>query len=111
MIDKSAGVTTESTQTGRRAFLRKSALTALLAPVAVGALAACEARKEPGAAAPSAPPPKSEREMADEMDRMHEAGVKAFPAKTVGKGNQPMEPRLDNGVKVYELNATKTRWE
>ena len=115
MIDKSAGVTTESTPRDRRAFLRKSALTALLAPVAIGALAACDSAKEAGVAStPASPPPappKSEREMADEMDRMHEAGVKAFPAKTVGKGNQPMEPRLDNGVKVYELNATKTRWE
>ncbi len=42
---------------------------------------------------------------------MHEAGIKAFPAKTEGKGCQPMTPRLDRGVKVYELVATELRWE
>ncbi len=29
----------------------------------------------------------------DEMDRMHEAGVKAFPAATAGLGGQPLESR------------------
>jgi FtsP/CotA-like multicopper oxidase with cupredoxin domain len=45
------------------------------------------------------------------MDRMHEAGVKAFPAPTQGKGNQPIEPRLENGVKVFELTASVMQWE
>src|SRR5688500_7806645 len=31
---------------------------------------------------------------ADEMDKMHEAGVKAFPAKTEGLGGQPLAPRI-----------------
>ncbi|HET9441012.1 MAG TPA: multicopper oxidase domain-containing protein, partial [Longimicrobiales bacterium] len=48
---------------------------------------------------------------ADEMDRMHEAGVKAFPARTEGKGNQILQPRLENGVKVYELTCKKVQWE
>ena len=26
------------------------------------------------------------------MDAMHEGGIKAFPAKTAGKGNQPLAP-------------------
>ena len=45
------------------------------------------------------------------MDAMHEKGVKAFPAKTEGKGNQLMEPRMDKGVKVYELTAKEIQWE
>ena len=45
------------------------------------------------------------------MDAMHETGVKAFPAKTEGKGNQLLEPRLEGGVKVYELTAEEIEWE
>ena len=45
------------------------------------------------------------------MDRHHEAGIKAFPAKTEGKGNQLLQPRMENGVKVYELTAEKIQWE
>lgn len=114
---KSAAEMSATTPPDRRAFLRKSALTALLAPVAVGALASCDATaKDRPAAAPAAPtapppPPKTEREVADEMDRMHEAGIKAFPAKTAGAGNQALAPRMESGVKVFELTATKTRWE
>ena len=39
------------------------------------------------------------------MDRMHEAGIKAFPAKSKGKGNQLLAPRMDGGVKVFDLSA------
>ena len=48
---------------------------------------------------------------ADQMDKMHEAGIKAFPAKTEGKGNQLLQPRVVNGVKVYELTCQKVQWE
>jgi FtsP/CotA-like multicopper oxidase with cupredoxin domain len=48
---------------------------------------------------------------AEVMDKMHEAGIKAFPAKTAGKGNQPMPPRIEKGVKVFELTAEKIQWE
>ena len=48
---------------------------------------------------------------ADEMDAMHEAGVKAFPAKTEGVGMQPLEPKIENGVKVFDLTCDKTMWE
>ncbi len=48
---------------------------------------------------------------AEEMDAMHEKGIKAFPAKTKGKGNQVMVPRMDQGVKVFELTAKETQWE
>src|ERR671920_2324983 len=45
------------------------------------------------------------------MEAMHEKGVRAFPAKTEGKGNQLMQPRMEGGVKVYELTAKKIQWE
>ena len=53
----------------------------------------------------------SSRANADKMDAMHEKGVKAFPAKTEGKGNQLMQPRVENGVKVYEITARELQWE
>jgi hypothetical protein len=50
---------------------------------------------------PSAPSPAlARRAQADAMDAMHEKGVKAFPAKTDGKGNQLFQPRIEKGVKV-----------
>ena len=52
------------------------------------------------------------RAQADQMDAMHEKGVKAFPAKTEGKGNQLMPPtRVDDGVKVFEITASVLQWE
>src|SRR3954471_15620890 len=101
-----------ATPTTRRGFLRTASLTALSA----GALAACgktpaaEAASEaPKTAAP--PPPVSPREAAEAMDAMHEKVMKAFPAKTEGKGNQIMAPRLEKGVKVFDLTASVVQWE
>jgi FtsP/CotA-like multicopper oxidase with cupredoxin domain len=53
----------------------------------------------------------SARANADAMDAMHEKGVKAFPARTEGKGNQLMQPRVEKGVKVYEITAREIQWE
>ncbi len=64
-----------------------------------------------GAAVAANGPPTSARELADAMDAHHEAGVKAFPAKTEGVGNQKLEPKLDGDVKVFELTASKVLWE
>jgi FtsP/CotA-like multicopper oxidase with cupredoxin domain len=47
----------------------------------------------------------------EEMLAGHEAGVAAFPAETEGQGNQPLEPRIENGDKVFDLTATEVRWE
>src|ERR1044072_8985484 len=41
----------------------------------------------------------------------HKASVEAFPAKTEGQGNQPLKPRIENGVKVFELTAQDILWE
>lgn len=48
---------------------------------------------------------------ADQMDAMYLAGVKAFPAKTQGLGNQVLAPVMDGGVKVFDLTASEINWE
>src|SRR5689334_13797376 len=85
----------------RRNFLKRAAVTA----IAGGAVAACKessAQKTPLPASnttkPVAAPAMS---AAEAMDKMHEAGIKAFPAKTAGKGNQPLAARIEKGVKVF----------
>ena len=101
----------------RRSFLKAAAATA----VAGAALTACdssEAQKSKlqakdasgGTTAPN-PAALSPRAAADAMDAMHEAGIKAFPAKTKGEGNQPLEPKIVNGVKVFEVTASVMQWE
>ena len=99
----------------RRDFLRKGAAAAIALP-AVTSLAACtEGKATPPAtaqaAAPPPPPEPTPQQRADAMDAMHEKGVKAFPAKTEGKGNQPLAPRVERGVKVFELTAEEIEWE
>jgi FtsP/CotA-like multicopper oxidase with cupredoxin domain len=51
------------------------------------------------------------RVRSDEMDAMHEKGIKAFPAKTEGKGNQLFASRLVNGVKVFDITCKVVQWE
>ena len=50
---------------------------------------------------------------AEEMAASHEAGVKAFLAggQTPSAGGQPLEPRVEDGVKVFELDVTQALWE
>ena len=114
----------------RRAFLRNAAVST----VAAGALAACskssaESSQQPnssggtmpGHGAPSTPPASAApaavktldqiRADADAMDALHEKVMKAFPAKTKGKGNQLLAPRVEKGVKVFELTARELDWE
>ena len=106
---------TLETTTSRRRFLRNSALTALAAGVAT----ACKSDATPAAAAAeiaSQPTggtmgPHDTTAATDAMDSMHEKGIKAFPAKTAGKGNQLLAPRLENGVKIFEMTAKKIKWE
>ena len=98
--------------TSRRSFLRTASLTA----VGTAALAACGkgASSTPEAAAAATlpvAPPANPRAAADAMDAMHEKGIKAFPAKTVGKGNQLLVPRIEKGVKVFDLTAREMKWE
>ena len=105
----------------RRAVLRHTALSA----VAASALAACKPT-DSKAQAPAAtshdsdqsggsmaahPVTPNPRATADAMDAMHEKAMKAFPAKTAGKGNQIIQPRVEKGVKIYELTAKEIEWE
>jgi FtsP/CotA-like multicopper oxidase with cupredoxin domain len=107
-------------QTTRRRFLRDSAVTAFVAGVAT----ACKPETKTAIAAQTPAAGQTGGTMgahdtavgaattaADAMDAMHEKGIKAFPAKTSGKGNQLFVPRMDNGVKVFELTAKKIQWE
>ena len=41
----------------------------------------------------------------------HAAGVNAFPAETEALGNQPLQPTIENGWKVFELTAQEVKWE
>jgi hypothetical protein len=45
----------------------------------------------------------NEEPTADEMDAIHEAGIKSFPAKTEGLGGQPLDYEMDGDVKVFSL--------
>jgi manganese oxidase len=119
--------------TSRRAFLRTASLSAV-----GGALVACAkdggqsdtaAAKTAAPTTPATPavhsaqtggtmgahdtakPAAGAMNAADAMDAMHEKGVKAFPAKTTVHGNRLLEPKLVNGVKVYELTAKEMQWE
>jgi manganese oxidase len=66
-----------------------------------------------GALLPQAAPPaqSDDESTADEMDAMHEAGVKAFPAPTKGLGGQPLEFTMDGDVKVFDLVCQVVQWE
>ncbi len=47
----------------------------------------------------------------EDLDQAHEARMKAFPAKTEGLGAQPLQPKVVDGVKVFELSAREVQWE
>ena len=106
--------------TSRRSFLRTGASTVVALPAVLASLSACESSaKAPappsapaqGSRSDSTPPPVSARAKADAMDAMHEKGVKAFPAKTEGQGNLRLAPRLEQGVKVFDLTCREIEWE
>src|SRR4029453_12301630 len=90
--------------TSRRGFIQRGAVAAAALPAIASTLVSCrETKADPAPAPPTTPaPPPTSRQKADEMDAMHEKGVKAFPAKTEGRGNQLLARRLDRGVKVSE---------
>ncbi len=113
-----------STTTTRRNFLKNSAVAA----AAVAAIGACDNDKptvqQQGAAAKSATtggtmgPHDTNAaagatavSAADQMDAMHEKGIKAFPAKTAGQGNQLLAPKMVGSVKQYDLTAKVVQWE
>ena len=82
-------------------------------------LAACGGAAPPATAGAGGPQPagvapagtRTAADAAAEIDKHHEAGVKAFPAKTEGLGGQPLQPRLEGDVKVFEIACKKVQWE
>jgi FtsP/CotA-like multicopper oxidase with cupredoxin domain len=111
-----------TSQTSRRSFLKNSTAAA----VAVATLGACvkgeaSATQQKGPATGDTMGPHdtgartrataNSRAAADQMDAMHEKGVKAFPAKTAGMGNQILRPRMENDVKVFDLTCKIVQWE
>jgi FtsP/CotA-like multicopper oxidase with cupredoxin domain len=104
----------------RRTMLKVLGL-GLTLPAAAAALSACGAPATQAAApthtgndtAPSGAAQTTATTGPDweEMDRMHEATIKAFPAKTAGAGNQPLTPRIENGIKIFELTCKVVPWE
>jgi manganese oxidase len=115
----------------RRSFLRTTAVTALTAgavacaqePADASEAAVIEPAKTPSdsdhSGGTNAPHPAAVMagSPAEQMDAMHEKGIKAFVGAitgkplTEGKGNQLLAPRMDGGVKVYELTASRIQWE
>jgi FtsP/CotA-like multicopper oxidase with cupredoxin domain len=84
---------------------------AAAAPAAPAAAAAQPTHVADHATAPAANPVVAALSKADEMDKHHEAGIKAFPARTQRHGSQRLEPRIVDGVKLFELTAQKIGWE
>jgi manganese oxidase len=48
---------------------------------------------------------------AEEMAASHEASMTAFPATTQELGGQVLEPRMEDGVKVFDRMAMSLAWE
>jgi len=114
----------ESTSVGRsrRDFLRLSVL-GVAVPATATVLAACGqvTAANTGSAVATAPAishagegqPQPQTEPIDwqKMDAMHEAGVKAYPAKTEGEANLPLPFTRDGDVKVFTLEAKVVQWQ
>jgi manganese oxidase len=116
-----------STTSSKRPFTRrgfiKGASLGVGVPVVGGLLAACSTQSVTPAGGAAVAQPHSDTEphataaaavaSYEDMDRMHEEGVKAFVAgvETKGKGNQPLAFTLDGDVKVFELTASEVDWQ
>lgn len=94
----------------RRQFLKTAGLA--VGGAAIVGLVGCSAQK-PGPAPDSSgsSPLAAEGPDTGKIDKAHQDGVKAFPAKTAGQGLQPLTPKIENGVKVFELTAEEIEWE
>lgn len=130
----------EVTQTGlgekrmaRRSLLRKGAILGAAVPTVGGMLVAgcyedptgrrTEPTKIPSQPAVVTTPDSHSTggdttvsQSADEMDGHHEDEVKKFLANaespiTAGKGNVPMAPRIENGVKIFDITMDEFDWE
>lgn len=83
-------------------------------PTAAGSLAVADHGGTPMPGMDMSAPEQTETP--DDMDRMHKEGMEAFLANqktpiTAGKGNQALQPEIDNGVKVFRLSVDEVQWE
>lgn len=91
--------------------LRYGMVPFLLAVALVTVACGSRAAAPTPAPSPAAQVTPSPEERARAMDAAHEAVVKAFPARTEGKGAQPLAPEVVGGVKVFRLTASDIDWE
>ncbi len=101
-----------ASQFGRRRFLK-------MAGVSAGTVGAAAAFSQPGKLFSAGNSPiksviQQTTDTADEMDRMHEEGIKTF-LDNIGKDpnffQKPMEPEMDGDVKVFNLVCQDIQWE
>jgi FtsP/CotA-like multicopper oxidase with cupredoxin domain len=116
---------TEVEQTSQKVSRRRFAgSVAVLGAAAAGAAAIApdgiRLVREPSASAsnvdhdhdaPAAASQSSNEMTYEEMDAMHEEGVLAFPQATAGKGGQPLEFTMEDGVKVFNITCDAVQWE
>ena len=119
---------------GRRGFLRRAGVVGATLPIAGGLLVgACyndptggRTERPSGVPANSVKPgplPEggaaalvSQTDSHAKIDLDHKKGIEEFLKNqktpiTKGKGMQPLAPRLENGVKVFDLTADEVDWE
>jgi manganese oxidase len=114
---------------GRRKFLRRAGVVGATIPVASGLIiSACyndptggPATAASGAKFATTPVPSAAGTTntvgpSDDIEAGHKKGITDFLANqktplTKGKGNQPLPPTLDNGVKVWNLTMDEVSWE
>jgi FtsP/CotA-like multicopper oxidase with cupredoxin domain len=77
-------------------------------PAVAGATATTHASHSPASGAGAT---AAQGISADAIDKHHEDGIKAFPAKTEGLGGQPLAYTMDGDTNVFRLNCGKVRWE
>ncbi|MEA2461534.1 MAG: hypothetical protein QOH90_1711, partial [Actinomycetota bacterium] len=62
--------------------------------------------------APASDGPGAEKTMSAKQMALHDAKVTgSFPAETEGIGGTALEPRIVDGVKVFDLTASVIKWE
>ena len=128
----------ENSKFERRRFLKGAALVGAAVPLGGSVLAACGAAGPAPAVTRPLPagtvPPEylasgkttlpadahagsaGQATHAGDIDAMHKKGVDQFLANikspiTRGKGNVPLAPVIDNGVKVFNLTMDEVEWE
>ena len=114
---------------GRRKFLKRAGIVGATLPVAGGlVVSACSGSATP--AAPSTvnpnsvklPPPTSNAtkvstaETPEQIDAEHKKGIEDFLKNqttplTKGKGMVELAPRVENGVKIWDLTMDEVEWE